>query len=71
MPNVATRAEIAEQIDHAFDYPPVSRAEILEAAVRAGARPEVLDVLNRLPADRNYRSLRDLWADIPETPVSA
>jgi uncharacterized membrane protein len=71
MANPATRVEIAGAVRGAFGHPIATRGELLAAAVRNGARPEVITVLEQLPSDRPYRQLRDLWPDLPGLPVGA
>lgn len=66
----ATRVEIADHVETAFDYGPANRDELLEAAHASNARHEVLAVLERLP-ERRYRTLRQLWTDLDDVPVEA
>ena len=65
-----TRMELVEHIEAAFGSSPVRRGDLLAAATASHARPEVLAVLQRLP-DIPYRSLRDLWPELGDVPVSA
>jgi hypothetical protein len=55
-------------VSRAFDYGRPARTEMLAAAGQAGARPEVLALLQRLP-DRRYDALNDLWVELPDVPV--
>jgi hypothetical protein len=41
---------------------PAGRDELLEKAVERYASPRVLEELRRLPADRAYANLGDMWA---------
>lgn len=66
-----TRMELVEHIEAAFgSNAPVRRGDLLAAATASHARPEVHAVLARLP-DTPYRSLRDLWPELGDLPVSA
>jgi len=66
--DIVTRIEIADHVERAFSTGPATREDLLTAARTAGARPAVLDLLTTLP-DRSYPELRQLWADLPETPI--
>lgn len=66
--NSATRAEIADHVEAAFDYGPASKDALLASARASQARPEVLDTLERLP-ERNYPTLRALWPELEDVPV--
>ncbi len=63
-----TRVEIADHVRDVFQRGSVTRTELLAGAADHGARPAVLDTLQRLP-DRVYRELRELWPDIPDVPI--
>jgi hypothetical protein len=63
-----TRLEVAEAVGDAFGLRSVNRDALLQTAERAGARPEVLAVLHRLPA-REFSDLRQLWSELPDMPV--
>lgn len=65
-----TRLEIAEHVADVFDTVPVSRSEVLAAAVKTRARTEVVEILEQLP-DQTYPNLRSLWAHLSEIPVDA
>lgn len=69
MPPV-TRSEIARHTEAAFDYPPVTPGDLVQAVTDSGGRPEVIAVLLRLP-DGRYTHLRQLWRHLPEIPVRA
>jgi hypothetical protein len=63
-----TRMEIIEHTEEAFAHPPVTVEELLDAARRRDARPEVLGALRSLP-HRNYRGPVELWPHLPSLPV--
>ncbi len=64
----ATRVEIADSIADAFAEGPMTREDLLAAAKRAGARPQVLRALERLPHGP-FQEMRYLWASIPDVPI--
>jgi len=65
-----TRMEIAKAVGHALtNTGDADRAQLIEAAREAGARHEVLLVLDQL-GGRGYSDLRQLWGDLPELPVA-
>lgn len=66
--NSATRAEIADHVETAFDYGTASKDTLLESARATQARPEVLAALERLP-ERKYSTLRALWPELEDVPV--
>jgi hypothetical protein len=63
-----TRVEIAEYLAPLFERGAVDRAAMLAAVAAAGARPEVGELLRRLP-DRSFTSLRQVWEHLPQVPV--
>jgi hypothetical protein len=63
-----TRATIAEHVGTAFASGPADKSEILASATRSQAPPPVIRRLETLP-DTPIRSLRELWAHLPEVPV--
>ncbi|MEX1249238.1 MAG: hypothetical protein WEA57_00960, partial [Acidimicrobiia bacterium] len=63
-----TRLEIADAIGAVFEGGGASQDEILAAAVDAGTRPEVIDVLRELPPGR-YGRLNHLWEVLSDIPV--
>jgi hypothetical protein len=65
-----SRMEIVDTVDSAFETGGADRSEILTAAVATGARPEVIETLERLP-DRRFADVRELWQELPELPVEA
>lgn len=48
---------------------PVTRADLLAAAVASDARPQAIQLLQRLP-DRAYTNIRELWHHLPGVPVN-
>jgi len=64
-----TRTELADHIHAAFAAGPATRADLLAAAVATSARPRTIELLHRLP-DKTYASIRELWYDLPDVPVS-
>lgn len=64
----ATRVEIADCLDGAFSAGAATRSDLLAVAGDAGARIEVLDLLDRLP-QRPYNELRELWNSLPDVPI--
>ena len=64
----ATRVEIADSIADAFIGGPMSGADLLAVAKRAGARVEVLAELERLPRGPFYE-LRQLWGCLADVPI--
>lgn len=63
-----TRTELAHHVQAAFATGPATRDRLLAHAASSHARPEVLSVLQRLPA-RAYTSIRDLWYHLADLPV--
>jgi hypothetical protein len=64
-----TRTEILQGVERAFGVVSVSRGDLIEVARREGARPEVLRAIERLPDDRLYGHVRDLWSHLEDVPV--
>ena len=69
MPTV-TRMELVDHIESAFESGPATRSALLAAAATSHARPEVIELLQRLP-DIRYRHVRDLWHQLADVPVGA
>lgn len=65
-----SRTEIVDHIAAAFRPGPASRSDLVRNATEAGARAELLAVLETLPAGR-YRRPSDLWVELPHLPVEA
>jgi Protein of unknown function (DUF2795) len=67
--NVAvTRVEVVDHIGDAFAGGPLTRSDLLVAARHGGARPAVLEVLERLP-DRRFSRPHELWTDLKDVPI--
>ncbi len=64
-----TRTEIIQCIKGAFGTRAVPREELIEHARRAGARPALVGLLQRLPNDRPYSHVRDLWYPLEDVPL--
>jgi hypothetical protein len=64
-----TRREVLDAIYPAFASGGAGKNEILAAAAGAEPRSEITAMLGRLPA-RRYPSVRDVWSDLPEMPIS-
>jgi hypothetical protein len=64
-----TRREILDAVGAAFTGTPASAEAMLTAARDAHARPETITVLQQLPPT-HFRSIRDLWAYLPDVPVN-
>ena len=65
---MVTRIELVDHIDAAFAHGSATRDTLLAAATASGARPEVIDTLQRL-SDKLYTGARELWYDLPDIPV--
>lgn len=63
-----TRSEVVDAIALAFDAPQASTADLITAALRSSARPEVVDLLHGLPS-REFTRPHDLWTHLPEIPL--
>jgi hypothetical protein len=59
-------AEFATAVAHAFANGQASRDLIVAYATGSHARPEVIDLLRRLP-DRPYPDVDDLWRELART----
>lgn len=66
--NDVTRVRIADILGDAFGPQGAGKDDLLATATRAGAPPELLDELQKLP-DRKFRTMRDLWDHLPEIPI--
>lgn len=64
-----TRMELVDHIESAFGTGPATRSDLLAAATASDARQEVFEVLGRL-SDASYRTVRDLWRDLADLPIS-
>ena len=63
-----TRAELTNHTEAAFRGGPASRENLLAYAITSHARPEVIGLLQGLPAQR-YHTILDLWHHLSETPA--
>ena len=63
-----TRTEIADHLADAFATGPATRADLVGVAARAGAREQVVGVLQSLPGGP-YHRLQELWRDLAHVPV--
>lgn len=61
-----TRLEIADLLDPVFASGTAGRDALLAAV--DGTRPEVVQVLQRLP-ERQFTSLRQVWEHLPHVPI--
>lgn len=65
-----TRIELANSIQAAFADGPATRDNLLAYAVGSKARPQAIALLQRLP-NKSYSSLRDLWHDLGDVPITS
>jgi hypothetical protein len=63
-----TRLQVLDHVETAFTTGPVTTAQLLAAAERNGADPDVLMLLRDLPAQQ-FASPRDIWPYLPDLPV--
>jgi hypothetical protein len=63
-----TRVEVIDHIGAAFTGGPLTRSDLLLAAQRVGARPAVLELLERLP-DHRFSRPNELWIDLKDVPI--
>ena len=63
-----TRVEVIDHIGAAFTGGPLTRSDLLLAAQRVGARPAVLELLERLP-DHRFSRPNELWTDLKDVPI--
>lgn len=68
-PPAVTRVEIVDYVEHAFADAPLRRDALLDAVVATGARPQVADILRRLPERHRFHHPRELWQHLGEVPV--
>lgn len=64
-----TRVEIVDHVEHAFADAPLQRDDLLGAVVATGARPQVAEILRRLPERHRFHHPRELWQHLGEVPV--
>jgi hypothetical protein len=65
---VVTRVEVIDHIGEAFTTGSLTRADLMAAASRSGARSAVVDLLGRLP-DRKFSRPHDLWDNLADVPI--
>ena len=65
---VVTRVEVIDNIGDAFAGTPLTRSDLIGAARRVGARPAVLELLERLP-DHRFSRPNELWTDLKDVPI--
>lgn len=63
-----TRMDILDLVEEAFGREGATRSEILQSARDNRADSLTVATLEHLQ-DRRFRSVRDLWADLPDVPV--
>jgi hypothetical protein len=63
-----TRSEVAVAVGTAFTGTGVSPEELVDAAVRSGARLELIEALQEIPSRRRFEALDDLWDALPGPP---
>lgn len=66
---IVTRVELVDHVGPAFGSGPMTRSDLIAAANQAGARVEVVNVLNRLPEGRRFMKPHDLWHDLADVPI--
>lgn len=59
-----TREAVRSAIARAFTTTSPTAADLVAAALRAGARPEIVDALRDLPADDRFTTAEDVWRAI-------
>lgn len=65
---VVTRIEVVDHVGGIFASGPATRADLMAAASRSGARTAVVDLLGRLP-DRRFSRPHELWNDLGYVPI--
>ncbi|MGH2945792.1 MAG: DUF2795 domain-containing protein [Solirubrobacteraceae bacterium] len=65
-----TRSEILAAVRPAFAGTGASKTDLLASADAAGARPEAIAILRALPENTELRHARELWAHLPDLPVT-
>jgi hypothetical protein len=66
-----TRVEIVDHLPEAFTDGPLERGQLVDVVTAAGARPQVVEVLRRLPERKRYSHPRELWQHLGEVPVES
>lgn len=65
---VVTRTEIVDAIGDAFTGSEINKQTLVDTAQRGDARPEVIDLLSRLP-ERRYWQPQQIWLELPNIPI--
>jgi hypothetical protein len=65
---IVTRVEVIDHVGDAFTTGSLTRADLMAAASRSGARSAVVELLGRLP-DRKFCRPHDLWDDLAYVPI--
>lgn len=65
-----TRTEILQAVRPAFAGAGATKSELIAAAETAHARSEVVALLRRLQPNVDLRHVRELWAYLPDLPVT-
>lgn len=60
--------EILEAVGEVFGPSGASTGDVIDAAQSHGVRPEVLEILRRLP-ERRYVRANQLWEELTDLPV--
>lgn len=68
-PTPVTRTEVAAAVRAVFDSGSGTREDMLDAALQAKARSEVVQAISKLPPFKTYGHLRQIWPDLPDMPV--
>lgn len=63
-----TRVEVIDHVGSAFTSGSLTRADLVAAASRSGARSAVVELLGRL-RDRKFSRPHDLWDDLADVPI--
>lgn len=63
-----TRLEVVDHLGAAFAKASASKAEVLAEAERAGARTEVIRLLQTLP-ERRFTRMNELWTELQDVPI--
>jgi hypothetical protein len=63
-----TRIQVLDYVGDAFGRGPITTEEMRKVASRNGADPDILILLDELPA-RSFTSPREIWPYLPDLPV--
>lgn len=64
-----TGQELYDAIATAFDRRPTTKEDMIIAAVHHQGRREFMAELSKIPDDRRFQSIRDVWRYLPDVPV--